>query len=183
MRKKIGEPKGPPSSSGPPRTPKKPLPSSSRKLTYVCLKCKRTFALLRHLKKHMQGHEKNDCDLCDELFTSRKQFVVHMRETHSKRVVDYQHFCKFCDKSFTRKHTLFKHYQTHAKDKLVCYLCGDFFKDQNDLDRHTDSHEEIQYCCALCHQNFTRKQQYDAHLLVPLNLNWKNPEIDNYVLI
>jgi len=170
MRKKVGEPKGPAASNGfaPLYTPQKP-PSSTRKVrehTYVCLKCKRTFALLRHHKKHMQGHEKNDCELCDGLFTSRKQLMVHMREKHNKRIVDYQHKCSFCDKCFTRKHALFKHFQIHAKDKVVCLICGGFCDDQVELEKHMETHEEIQFCCPLCHQNFIRRQQYNAHLQV-----------------
>ncbi|CAB3374250.1 Hypothetical predicted protein [Cloeon dipterum] len=117
-------------------------------------------------RKHMQGHEKNDCKLCDELFTSQKKLKVHMREKHNQRLLDYSHKCKFCDKTFTRRQSLYKHLQLHAKEKQVCNFCGEFCNSKEDLESHVEqAHEESQMmCCALCHQTFSRKQQYNAHL-------------------
>ncbi|XP_059474506.1 zinc finger protein 883-like [Neocloeon triangulifer] len=170
MRKKVGDVTGPACSSGfaPLYTPQKPPPAlkKQREHSITCLKCKRTFALTRHYKKHMQGHEKNDCKLCNKLFTCRKQLQRHMRETHNERLVDYVHHCNFCDKKFTRRHSLYRHLQMHAEDKQVCNFCGHFCDTKEELEAHIEqTHEESQMmCCPLCHQTFSRKQQYNAHL-------------------
>lgn len=133
---------------------------------YSCTKCNKSFVYSRHLEKHLQGHERNDCQYCNDLFSSKKKLILHMREKHGKKILDTKHSCKFCEKSFTRREALYSHLRTHSNGQEVCISCGEFFADKEALIAHTKIHEDSQFSCPLCHQTFSRQQQYSRHMQV-----------------
>lgn len=134
---------------------------------HVCPKCSASFVHSRHLKKHVESHGRNDCQSCSALFTSRKKLVLHMREKHDKKLLDSKYSCTFCEKSFTRKNSLYSHLRCHAEaGQLVCEVCGQFVNTEADLEAHTKEHEESRLSCPLCHQTFSRQQQYSRHMQV-----------------
>jgi DNA-directed RNA polymerase subunit RPC12/RpoP len=143
--------------------------SKKQKETYVCGKCKKAFSYARHLEKHLQGHKRNDCKDCSEMFASRKYLNLHMREKHDKKLLDTKYSCKFCKQVFTRSCFLYTHYRVHAEGRLVCEICGDFCTDTNEYEKHLLKHEESRLSCILCHRTFARQQQYSMHMQVIKN--------------
>ncbi|XP_032395739.1 zinc finger protein 532 isoform X2 [Etheostoma spectabile] len=81
------------------------------------------------------------CRECSGLFSSREDFVAHMRREHGK--ILKKHPCRQCDKSFSSSHSLCRHNRLKHKGLRKVYSCP--------------------HCPALS-QPFTKRVLLDQHL-------------------
>ena len=137
---------------------------------HVCKKCGRSFAkektLLRHQVKQHQG-----CSVCHRTFKDLSHLREHMStHTGAKEVV-----CKFCNKCFTRRRYLKKHYMyLHAKEAgleelklkeftFECPDCPKIFPCQSQLTVHMRMHNDQRpFQCEYCDKSF--KKNYDLKI-------------------
>ena len=61
------------------------------------------------------------CNVCSEMFTSRKALRMHMK-THAK---PEDNICDVCSKSFSNVYTLKTHIKTHTQEKVQCEICSE----------------------------------------------------------
>ncbi|KAG8227091.1 hypothetical protein J437_LFUL007428 [Ladona fulva] len=132
---------------------------------FQCPQCCKSFRFRRHYDKHLEGHKHNDCKHCDKLFTVRKKLVVHLLEEHGIKLQDFKHNCRFCEKVFAKKISLYQHLQIHVIGKNVCLQCGRIFPDHSEFQKHQDKHRLAKsWKCDECDEKFSRRQQYMMHI-------------------
>ncbi|XP_065086584.1 zinc finger protein 391-like isoform X2 [Ochlerotatus camptorhynchus] len=101
------------------------------------------------------------CDTCSESFETLK----HLK-SHAKKVHDTQAVLQCCNKSFSLKHKMLFHINTHLKP-CKCNECGKGFPDKHTLKvhhivKHTSS-EEKQFKCEKCNRSFQTEQILRTH--------------------
>ena len=117
-------------------------------------------------KRRVKGLQRN-CKHCSESFTNLKKYIAHLKGVHQERVGEPECFCKYCNKGFIKRATMYKHYITHASPgHTVCSKCGDFVVDSEDaLNQHNKYHvDNANHICDKCGATFMRKQQYEQHM-------------------
>ncbi|CAL4187970.1 unnamed protein product, partial [Meganyctiphanes norvegica] len=74
--------------------------------------------------------------------------------------------CNQCDKAFTLKHILVRHYTTHSEEKpYECSQCGKAFKQNSHLVSHLKTHVGIKpYQCSQCDKSFSQSSSLSTHL-------------------
>ncbi|KAH8395332.1 hypothetical protein KR222_009771 [Zaprionus bogoriensis] len=109
---------------------------------FVCgaVDCGRTFNTRWTLKRHSAIHRQAD----NPIFT-----------------------CNKCDKTFSRKDSLDRHYQMCHSSVVMMYMCsedgcGKFFSMRSTLYRHMTSHTGC-YECSQCARSFARKDNLARH--------------------
>lgn len=75
--------------------------------------------------------------------------------------------CSVCQKGFTRKGDMVRHYRKHTGEKpFRCPECADTFTRKDDMVRHLRAHRGIKpHECPVCKQRFGRKPDMLKHLL------------------
>jgi uncharacterized Zn-finger protein len=84
---------------------------------YACIHCSKKFKQKCHLNRHQRRHsgvKRYFCILCYHGFFQRSNLRVHMRTHSSDSTVSHIFVCTFCNKRFTRKHSLNKHLIKHT---------------------------------------------------------------------
>lgn len=135
--------------------------------TLVCPQCEEVFTCRTHFNNHMEGHNRNNCQMCPALFTNRKNLVVHMADAHNiVMLADAAFVCSFpgCQRRFVKRSTLHRHLQLRhtSMGQLVCITCGTFCESETEYKAHTETHK--QWACEECSEKFTRRQQYLVHM-------------------
>ncbi|XP_061194167.1 zinc finger protein 836-like [Saccostrea echinata] len=170
------------------------LTPKSRKKSFPCTICKKTFSRLYLMQKHVKTHEKVylyvECRLCKETFSNKYLELKHLLANHKEI------FCLWCDATFkdeaekkahdnacpspdenSRKkcHVCSKHlasklnfenhfFTIHCGD-FKCQICGHIAVSKYMFDRHMCSHGEGEKMeCPECSKMFTRKEHLDKHL-------------------
>ncbi|XP_011350210.1 zinc finger and SCAN domain-containing protein 12 isoform X2 [Ooceraea biroi] len=129
-----------------------------------CEQCLMTFRYKRHLDRHLEGHQKNNCPHCNEKFARRKHLAVHLFRAHGERMVRYPHSCDVCTKSFPKRALLNRHRAKHSYENgKVCSECGDM------INICEKEHKENQcrkrrFTCQQCSQAFSIEQTYLSHI-------------------
>nr|CAD7425621.1 unnamed protein product [Timema monikensis] len=133
-----------------------------------CPHCGKRFRFKRHFGKHLDGHKRHDCKLCDALLSSLQENARHMLERHFIVVASKSLFkCDYCPKKFVKRATLHNHYKKHLVGQDVCLVCGEFVESAEELKAHQNKHEQDkEWQCEQCDQWFARKQQYLIHMKV-----------------
>nr|CAD7393213.1 unnamed protein product [Timema cristinae] len=133
-----------------------------------CPHCGKRFRFKRHFGKHLDGHKRHDCKLCDTLLSSRQENARHMLERHCIVVASKSLFkCDYCPKKFVKRATLHNHYKKHLVGQDVCLVCGEFVESAEELKAHQNKHEQDkEWQCEQCDQWFARRQQYLIHMKV-----------------
>ena len=73
--------------------------------------------------------------------------------------------CHKCEKVFTAKSSLLRHYQVHTGQfKYSCKICGRQFNNDTNYKIHIRKHEGLKYYCQYCGKTFIKKQSLDYHL-------------------
>lgn len=131
-----------------------------------CEQCLMTFRYKRHLDRHLEGHQKNNCPHCNEKFARRKYLEVHLLHAHGERVVRHLHLCDVCPKSFPKRILLNRHRARHNyQSGKVCSECGDMMNVATDEKKHEENHcKKRQFKCQQCSQTFSIKQTYLSHI-------------------
>lgn len=69
--------------------------------------------------------------------------------------------CDYCDKHFTHRDNIIKHFQIHLDRKYTCDLCDAKFKTLGCLKKHRQAHVSIK--CGLCPRTFNFRKEYKTH--------------------
>ncbi|KAL3284336.1 hypothetical protein HHI36_018500 [Cryptolaemus montrouzieri] len=99
-----------------------------------------------------------------EIKSSEIGFITkHYRNYFPK---EYQ--CPLCEKSFTQKGNLVRHYHTHTGAKpFICNLCGHKFTQKSNLQKHIATHNgDKKFECGICHKGFVQKANLIRHLRI-----------------
>lgn len=130
-----------------------------------CEQCLMTFKYKRHLDRHLEGHQKNNCPHCNEKFARRKHLEVHLFRMHGERVVRHSHLCDVCPKSFPKRALLNRHRAKHSyQGGRVCSECGDMINADVDEKEHENHCKKRQFKCQQCLQTFSIEQTYLFHI-------------------
>ncbi|KAL6261496.1 hypothetical protein P5V15_006585 [Pogonomyrmex californicus] len=143
-----------------------------------CEQCLMTFRYKRHLDRHLEGHQKNNCPHCNEKFARRKHLEIHLFRTHGEKVVKHPHLCDICPKSFPKRVLLNHHRAKHSyQNGKVCSECGDMISMDTDKKEHEENHcKKRQFKCQQCLQTFSNEQTYLSH--IQNHDNYKCPNCD-----
>lgn len=141
-------------------------PSDGNEQLQKCEQCLMTFRYKRHLDRHLEGHQKNNCSHCDEKFARRKHLEVHLFRAHRERVVRHAHLCDVCPKSFPKRALLNRHRAKHSyQNGKVCSECGEMINANIDKKEHEENHcKKRQFKCQQCLQTFSIEQTYLTHI-------------------
>lgn len=108
------------------------------------------------------------CIFCNIKFTSKKDFLNHMRKIHGKHLCDEDE----CDKEFFRRSSLYCHKKTsHTPSHLIktyeCKFenCNFTHKTLAGLRYHSLSHTEKSHICNVCQKAFFTLSCLKQHLL------------------
>ncbi|XP_070153379.1 zinc finger protein 737 isoform X2 [Polyergus mexicanus] len=131
-----------------------------------CEQCLMTFRYKRHLDRHLEGHQKNNCSHCDEKFARRKHLEVHLFRAHGEKVIRHAYLCDACPKSFPKRALLNRHRAKHNyQSGKVCSECGEMINADIDKKEHEENHCKMrQFKCQQCLQTFSIKQTYLSHI-------------------
>lgn len=161
---------------------------------HVCYHCRKMFADIKLLKRHMRIHsaiERYLCNYCGKGFHGSTDLTIHMRrhtgekpltcgicskafadprglnshlKTHSG---DKPYKCDICGKGFAHSFVLTTHKRTHTAERpYVCSTCGKTFVYAHNLAIHTRVHTgERPYSCKVCAKSFTSSSTLSAHML------------------
>ncbi|XP_011870272.1 PREDICTED: zinc finger protein 93-like isoform X2 [Vollenhovia emeryi] len=143
-----------------------------------CEQCLMTFRYKRHLDRHLEGHQKNNCPHCNEKFARRKHLEVHLFRAHGERVAGHPHLCDVCPKSFPKRALLNRHRAKHSyQSGKVCSECGDMMSADADEKEHQENHcRKRRFKCQQCLQTFSIEQTYLSH--IQNHDNYKCPRCD-----
>lgn len=135
--------------------------------TLVCPQCEEVFSCRTHFNNHVEGHNRNNCQMCPALFTNRKNLVVHMADSHNVvMLADAAFVCNVpgCERRFVKKSTLHRHLQLHhtTEGQIVCITCGMYLEGEEEYKAHSQTHKLL--TCEDCSETFTRRQQYLVHM-------------------
>ena len=129
---------------------------------FSCSFCAKHFKLLyyldRHLVKHT-GEKKYQCDECPQLFAYKQDIPRHKKMHRSDRVL-LKCTEPSCGKSFTTKHALYVHLESHGED-FVCDHCGQTFVTKQRLKTHTVKihTKEFSLFCDKCGKGYLDKER------------------------
>ena len=133
-----------------------------------CLKCGEKFPNLQTLKTHEDTHRNSTyCDICDEIFVSKEDFVKHQNK-HKKKDT---HKCEVCEKMFDAQRELDLHVNTHAENhttvqkeeqKYKCSKCEKEYTDMSELRRHDWRCHRI-VPCSICGEDLQSRQYISDH--------------------
>lgn len=141
-------------------------PSDRNEQVQKCQQCLMTFRYKRHLDRHLEGHQKNNCSHCDEKFARRKHLEVHLFRMHGERVIRHAYSCDACPKSFPKRILLNRHRAKHSyQNGKVCSECGEMLDADIDKKEHEENHcKRRQFKCQQCLQTFSIEQTYLSHI-------------------
>jgi KRAB domain-containing zinc finger protein len=129
-----------------------------------CGQCLMTFRYKRHLDRHLEGHQKNNCPHCNEKFARRKHLAIHLFRAHGERIARYPYFCDMCNKNFPKQMLLNHHRAKHNYENgKVCSECGDMIN-TNEKEHKENQCRKRQFICQQCSQTFSIEQTYLSHI-------------------
>ena len=166
---------------------------NDEKKVYVlgCDFCETTFIrqadLMKHKKNNLinaDGSSKFVCSICGEKVCNRKLLKTHIRCVHGSdkkcletslsqedsQVKTPQIFgCDLCEKTFSRKDSLFIHKATHKTTKsFTCEHCLTEFSLNKNFVRHRkeslDKRGNLRHKCPICDKSFCTERFLTAHM-------------------
>ena len=131
---------------------------------FKCDKCSKMFPIKSRLRKHletcngiltvnkMKDVKRFICETCNQMFALKSDLAKHVKREHKqmfieRKEIEYirimnqngkkQFQCKRCEKVFTRKSTVWQHFQLlHGEKKFKCDKCEKMFGWKSNLNRH-----------------------------------------------
>ena len=138
-------------------------------LSKTCINCQIKFITYKELDAHnWEVHQiEIPCDICKQLFKSRKELWSHSRKEHKKEKKNEKSFpCEVCGKKFFNMSHLKVHHMVHTDERpFLCNNCGQGFRSAFQLKQHERIHTgEKPYACELCNKRFRLKEILNNHM-------------------
>ncbi|KAH8384130.1 hypothetical protein KR009_012222, partial [Drosophila setifemur] len=144
---------------------------------FQCSECSKKFydayQCNMHLRVRHRGEKPYTCNHCSESFGSASHRLRHERQVYSEAekeeliMKDGRYLCNICPKSYTSKHSLGVHRNSHTGDKpFKCKTCDRGFTDPSSLRRHEGSHDKLPFHCEICLKGFLMSYQLKDHMLI-----------------
>ncbi|KAH8311385.1 hypothetical protein KR044_006007 [Drosophila immigrans] len=158
--------------------------------SFKCNECERVFVSLNHLTEHQATHAAHNCQECGTRFDSREQLGRHMVQTHKRNLRNQCNVCQkvftmlstlrdhmrihtgekpfvcnVCGKGFTQNANLRQHKLRHSDIKrFKCELCNNSFVTKAELTSHARTHTGVKpYECEVCSSRFTTSCSLAKH--------------------
>ncbi|CAB3262397.1 unnamed protein product [Arctia plantaginis] len=135
-----------------------------------CAYCNESFSDFRLKEAHlieMHGLKVRtpECQACEKVFKSRKSLSLHIRRDH---LMERQHKCPECDKSFFESATLKIHMIKHTGVRsFKCNICSKAFSRPNVLRQHMNIHDETRmFKCVQCEKPFAQNCAWKSHMKI-----------------
>lgn len=177
-----------------------------------CILCYKKFrtenALFEHIEESITDHEPVQCDICKNIYRSKKKLIIHIKKKHAVPLIchicgceksniysmkmhvqrhekNYEVFCDICNKGFynnceVRNHKFYSHTDKDTNRPFVCQYCGRTYRSNNYLKIHTKiAHVEA--------EEYKRKRykcdlcNFDTHLLKCLTLHKQTHTGENLI--
>ncbi|XP_028128754.2 zinc finger protein 91-like [Diabrotica virgifera virgifera] len=141
-----------------------------------CSECDTHFFSKDWLEDHKMFHkmykqfEPKGCKVCSREFTTTKQLLVHIQESHSDNsLIPFKKYkCTTCNLTLPYKKNLDQHmehmHSSEEKKSFLCTDCGHSFASISRLTDHMKIHKEGQYVCSFCDKKFKKKPYLNMHL-------------------
>ena len=105
------------------------------------------------------------CDVCEDVFPSRKSLNRHVKRIHN---LDVKYKCDLCGKSFVKQCRLNRHLKIHKEINIFkCEICGIPFTRKVKLDLHLSIHNGT-FKCTVCGEFFRKKKTLKRHQQIHL---------------
>ena len=147
------------------------------KKKHKCDHCGIAYRYPSLLKDHLNTHtneRKFACPVCPMAYKSRSALARHKIVKHSEKKSHL--ICSECGDTFTLKHVLERHKNTHRLDKpYQCQTCNRKFTDKYSLHKH--NRNPCQYKCSQCDRSFGCERWVLHHKCVnPGKKDYKCPD-------
>lgn len=138
------------------------------KKPFECDICRRTFARLHSIRRHMDVHKNGGgkplkCKRCKSIFYTKRDFDRHRQIHHDKKTFN----CPECRKSYDTYSDLYEHLIVHTMSVTVatvtCKICQKSMS-QLDLPAHMDVHREKTYPCGRCDEICSSLYDLKSHI-------------------
>lgn len=158
--------------------------------SFKCNECERVFVSLNHLTEHQATHAAHKCQECGVQCESKEQLGRHMVQTHKRNLRNQCNICQkvftmlstlrdhmrihtgekpfvcnVCGKGFTQNANLRQHKLRHSDIKrFKCELCNNSFVTKAELTSHARTHTGVKpYECDVCSSRFTTSCSLAKH--------------------
>jgi len=125
-------------------------PEDPNHCSYECKFCKKVFANITHLKRHLPSHtgeKRFHCDLCGLKFSRKDNLLIHKRT-----------------RCIVLRTALDGSDIVHEED-ITCSECGKTFLRGTDYKRHMMNHTGLKpYNCDVCGKGFIQKSRFKTHV-------------------
>ena len=125
-------------------------PEDPSHCSYECKFCKKVFANITHLKRHLPSHTGEKpfhCELCGLKFSRKDNLLIHKRTR-----------CLVL-------RTAYEGSDIVHEDDITCIECGKKFISGNDYKRHMMTHTGLKpYNCEVCGKGFIQKSRFKTHV-------------------
>lgn len=120
---------------------------------------------LFHRQFHLKNPRPKVCIICELTFQEEERFYNHVMFSHEKV---FEHFCEFCDKSYSSSFQLERHIRTHTmpRQRLACAKCDKPFGDKTSLAEHVCDKQtgEKTSACQVCNKVYKRPSRLRKHM-------------------
>ncbi|XP_068231413.1 zinc finger protein 83-like isoform X2 [Palaemon carinicauda] len=160
----------------------------SELLLFHCNVCGMGFMVKSTYEKHIKKpHPKKlyKCGKCEAVFKKQICLMEHMTSGHSGKVPATRQStlkifrCEICEKSYSRRGTLFRHLgdvhknifleYTSLKKTCICKYCGKSFENVFDHEMHKKEHNKPPFICSICNSEFKGRGYAKNHVKIHLS--------------
>ena len=125
---------------------------------FHCQKCDKSFPLMSHLNRHLDGNLKaadgsfkNQCDVCNTVCCTKLDLLKHKKLNHRESPEKAEFECDYCQKTFNSRFGFKAH--TVNREEKDCSKCGKVFCNGRDLKIHNNDIHGVRKC-EICNSSF-----------------------------